>query len=123
MVPHRMSEILALGSTLGDTPLSEEGTDGAFLQAWARLEAFSKARGCGLSQTLTDLGARGSPLRRPSLPELRGNAQRLARDTGLAVQDIALPIGLFGAIAAPRDAPPFRLRELPADRASIEQLL
>jgi 4'-phosphopantetheinyl transferase len=123
MVPHRMSEIIAIGSTLGEMPLPDESTDRGFLQAWARLEAFSKARGCGLALTLADLGARGLPRSRPPLSELRANAQRLVLETGLTVQDIALPSGLVGAVAAPRGTPPLRVRRFPAGRQAIEQLI
>jgi 4'-phosphopantetheinyl transferase len=123
MVPHRMSEIMAIGSSLGEMPLPDASTDRAFFQAWARLEAFSKARGCGLARTLSDLGARGSPMRRPPCAELRANAQRLLLETGLAVQDIALSLGLVAAVAAPRGTPPPQLRQFPTNRAAIEQLI
>jgi 4'-phosphopantetheinyl transferase len=122
MVPNRRLEIMAIGSTLGDKPLPD-GTDHAFLQAWARLEAFSKARGCGLARTLADLGARGSPRSRPPLPELRANAQRLSLEAGLSVQDLNLPFDLLGSVAAPRGTPPLHLRRFPADRGAIEQLM
>ena len=123
MVPHRMSEIIAIGSTLGEKPLTDESTDRGFLQAWARLEAFSKARGCGLAQTLAELGARGSPMRRPASAELRANAQRLVLETGLTVQDIQLPHGLVGALASALGAYPLHLRQFPAGRQAIEQLI
>ena len=122
MVANRTPEILALAAGFSEEPLPSETTDRAFLQAWSRLEAFSKARGCGLARTLADLGARGSPLHRPSLPELRANAQRLAIEAGLTTWDVELPAGLVGAVAAARGRGPVQARQFPADANAIERL-
>jgi 4'-phosphopantetheinyl transferase len=123
MTPRRVKELSAAGAGLGPKPLPDADTDRAFLQAWARLEAFTKARGRGLAQTLADLGLRGQG-RREMLPaDVAAAAHRLAIATGLVLHDLELPPGLIGAIAVPQGARPARLRHLPADRVGLEQVL
>jgi len=123
MSARRQGEICAIGAGLGDRLLPSPGTDRAFLQAWARMEAFTKARARGLAQTLTDVGMRGKGRRRVPLDQLQVAARRLACDAGLTVRDVGLPPGLYGALAAPRATPSARARALPADRAGLERLL
>ena len=82
MAARRLAEISAIGAGLCDKPLPALGTERAFLQAWARLEAFTKARGRGLAQTLTDVGMRGRGQRRLSPADLEARARRLAHDAG-----------------------------------------
>jgi 4'-phosphopantetheinyl transferase len=125
MAPRRLAEIVAVGEGLGDKPLSGLGAERAFLQAWARLEAFAKARGSGLAQTLVDLGLRGrggqaQPL---TLPQVRPAARRLADAAGLFVRDVRLLPGFQGAVAAPRGAHVPRVAMFPAQREGIDRLL
>jgi 4'-phosphopantetheinyl transferase len=124
MSPRAYTEICAIGAGLGGRLLPGPGTDRAFLQAWARLEAFSKARGRGLARTLTDLGQRGTGRLRQLPPgQIEAAARRLALDAGFSVRDLGLPPGLHGALAAPRGVPPARPRAFPSDRPGIERLL
>ena len=123
MSERRLAEIVALGAGLGDRPLPRPGTERRFLQAWVRLEAFAKARGVGIAQTLADAGLRGKG--RAQLPpaQVPAAARRLAAEAGLAVHDLRLPPGLCGAVAAPRQARLGRIRTFPSTRAAIERLL
>ena len=97
MSTRRLAEIVALGAGLGDKPLPRLGAERAFLQAWARLEAFAKARGVGLAQTLTDAGLRGKGRAQVPPAQVEAAARRLAGEAGLAVHDVRLLPGLFGA--------------------------
>jgi 4'-phosphopantetheinyl transferase len=123
MSERRMAEIVALGAGLGDRPLPRSGSGRRLLQAWARLEAFAKARGAGLAQTLADAGLRGKG--RAHLPpaQVQAAARRLAAEAGLAVHDLRLPLGLCGAVAAPRGIRLGRVRTFPPARAAIDRLL
>ncbi len=123
MSARRLAEIVALGTGLGDKPLPRLDGERALLQAWARLEAFAKARGVGLAQTLTDAGLRGKGRAQVPPAQVEAAARRLLGEAGLAVHDVRLLPGLFGAVAAPRGAHPGRVRTLPAQRAAIEKLL
>jgi 4'-phosphopantetheinyl transferase len=100
MVTRYRDRIVSAAGALAERPLS--AGDGAFLQAWARLEAFAKMQGDGISRTLTKLGIRG---RQRSPGEAAAIARRLRRALGFTVQDIELPSGLYGAVALPRGAP------------------
>lgn len=121
MAPRRHGEILAAGVGLGDKPLPDLGTDRAFLQAWARLEAFTKARGRALALTLADLDLRGKGRQQVPLTHVGSAARRLAREAGLMVRDVKLPPGLHGAVAAPRGARLARVRLFPTEPAGLEQ--
>ena len=114
--------IRAAGTGLSRTPLPNGAPDRAFLHAWARLEAFTKARGTALQRTLEEAGVRG-PSRGSSPADVRASARRLANQARLAVADVALPPGLYGAIAAPSLPPRVRAPLLPADRAALQSLL
>jgi len=70
------------------------------LSAWTRLEAWAKARGSGIGVLLTDLGLLGPGSRRVSPEAAAESARRLVALEGVAVADLCLPIGLFGAVAA-----------------------
>jgi phosphopantetheinyl transferase len=121
--PRRRDEIVAAGMGLGGRPLPEGDGEQAVLQAWVRVEAFSKARGVTLAQTLADLGLRGPERGRSPLPDLQAAARRLAAQAGLAVHDLSLPDDLQGAAALPIGAEAPQPARLPVDRASIEALL
>jgi phosphopantetheinyl transferase len=124
MGPRHLAEISAIGKGLGDKPLPALGAERAFLQAWTRLEAFTKARGRGLAQTLANVGARGrGGARRLSPAELQVRARRLAHEEGLTVHDVPLSSTLHGAVALPRGARPPRARAFPIDQAAMLRLL
>ncbi len=67
------------------------------VQAWVRLEAFTKARGRALLGTLADLGLRGTGLPPPPPACLEAAARALVWRAGLTVADVRLPPGLQGA--------------------------
>jgi 4'-phosphopantetheinyl transferase len=121
--PRRRDEIAAAGTGLGGRPLPAGSGDRAVLQAWVRIEAFSKARGTALAQTLAHLGLRGPEHGRAPLPGLEDAARRLAAQAGLAVHDLSLPADLRGAVALPVGACVPQPACLPTDRAGIEALL
>ncbi|HXF53547.1 MAG TPA: hypothetical protein VNK52_05425 [Hyphomicrobiaceae bacterium] len=75
------------------------------LVAWTRLEAWAKARGSGIGVLLTDLGLVGPGSRAVFLEAAAESARRLAALDGVAVADLCLPTGLFGAVAARAGAP------------------
>jgi len=123
MLQHRHEELCAVGKGLGGQCVPYAEADCAIMQAWVRLEAFTKARGRALAQTLADLGLRGER-RRPVPPaQLEAAARHLAHDTGLSVSDVKLPSGLHGAVAFGAGARLPLPRLLPADRAGLERVL
>jgi 4'-phosphopantetheinyl transferase len=123
MAARRLVEISAIGAGLCDKPLPALGTERAFLQAWARLEAFTKARGRGLAQTLADVGVRGRGQRRLSPADLEARARRVAHDAAITVHDVSLSPSLHGAVGAPHGLRPMRCRAFPTDHAGIERVL
>ena len=81
---------------------AEAAPDAAFLQAWARLEAFAKARGVGVARILTDLGLRGPAAGADrTAAEVAGQARRLLAAHGLCVTDLVVPNGFQAAFAGP----------------------
>jgi 4'-phosphopantetheinyl transferase len=125
MSPRRLEELIAVGAGLGERPLPRSGVQRQFIQAWTRLEAFTKARGLPLAETLAHLGLRGRSSRRepPALAHVEGTARRLLRESGLAVHDVRLPPGLQAAAAFSRTVRRPGVRLFPADRAGIDLLL
>lgn len=85
------------------------------LGAWTRLEAFAKARGSGMGHLLTELGILASRDRRLTDAEAAASAARLRDAEGLSVASLALPAGLFGAVAAAASSPPRCVQVLTAD--------
>lgn len=122
MAQHHQDAIRAAGAGLARAPLPDGDAKHAFLQAWARLEAFTKARGVALQRTLEDVGVRGRNGRTTNA-RIRVSARRLAHRARLAVAGVPLPPGLHGAIAAPRLPARLRARLLPADRAGLEAVI
>jgi 4'-phosphopantetheinyl transferase len=122
MAARRLAEISAIGAGLSHKPLSALDTERAFLQAWARLEAFTKARGRGLAQTLADVGMRGME-HRLAPADLEARARRVAHDSGVTVHDVSLSPSLHGAVGVPHGTRPMRCRAFPTDQAGIEQVL
>lgn len=123
MAARRLVEISAIGAGLSDKPLPALGTERTFLQAWTRLEAFAKARGRGIAQTLAEVGVRGSAKRLFSPAELEVRARRVAHDAGITVHDVKLSPTLHGAVGAPRGTRPMRARVFPTHHAGIVRLL
>jgi 4'-phosphopantetheinyl transferase len=122
MLQRRRDEIRAVGSGLGGRRLFDPESHAGLMQAWVRLEAFSKARGRALAQTLADLGLRGKGGPVPPA-RLQAEARRLARQAGLAVSDLDLPPGLHGAAAVAVGVGLPGPRLFPADRAGLDRLL
>jgi len=123
MSPRARGEICAIAAGLGGGLRTGPGR--AFLQAWARLEAFAKARGRGVARTLADMGQRGHGGRLQPVPpaRLEATARRVAREAGLAVRDLHLGPGLHAALAAPRGARHAVPRAFPSDLAGITSLI
>jgi 4'-phosphopantetheinyl transferase len=122
MAQRRRDEICAAGAGLGGKLPDADG-DRAVVQAWVRLEAFTKARGRALVETLADLGLRGGARRTVPLANVEAAARRLAREAGLAVCDVGLAPELHGAVAVGIGSRLARPRRLPADREGLEELL
>jgi len=119
----RREELCAAAVGIGGAPLPYGEEDRATVQAWVRLEAFTKARGRALLGTLTDLGLRGTRLPPPPPACVEAAARALAGRTGLTVSDLPLPAGLQGAAAVGLGAYLPAARALPADRAGLDELL
>lgn len=115
--------IRAAGAGLGREPLPGLSAERAFLQAWARLEAFTKARGDTLPKTLADADVRGRSQGTTTTPEIEARARRLAYGAGLFVRDVRLPPGLYGAVATGRALPFARAVRFPADRSALDRIL
>jgi phosphopantetheinyl transferase len=122
MADDHKQAIRAAGAGLAHAPLPAVGLDRAFLHAWARLEAFTKARGVTLPRTLEETAVRGAN-RSASVAHIQAAAQQLAHRSRLSVADVLLPPALYGAIAAPRLPAHIRAPLLPADRAGLQALL
>jgi len=120
--PRRRAEIVAAARGLAGAPLDAEDGDGAFLQAWSRLEAYAKAHGEGLDRVLAQLGLRAASGREMAISEIESAARRLARGAGVIVRDVALPRGLTGAVAIAGHGAPPRLSLLPAGRRALRRL-
>ncbi len=123
MDPRHIDAICAAGAGLGREPLPGKNTVHAFLQAWARLEAFTKARGNTLPKTLEDAGVRGRSHGETTLAGIETKARRLAHSAGLFVGDVRLPPGLHGAVATARAFPFARAEPFPADLPALEGIL
>lgn len=119
----RQRLIVAAGNGLADMPLATESGEEAFLQAWSRLEAFAKARGSGLARLLADVGVRGGSSDTMAPARVEAAAQHIVGESGLKVHDLALPPGLYGAVAVGQAAPVPRVCAFPANGPAIERLL
>jgi 4'-phosphopantetheinyl transferase len=96
--------------------------DAHLLQAWVRLEALAKARGSGIGLLFRHLGLTGDRHRQGAAAAGQAAAD-LLRDDELMVRDLALPTGLFAAVAA-RAGGPRRIiaSPFPTGRAQIAAL-
>ena len=117
----RRQEILAVGAGLALQVPRAGASDAPLLQAWCRLEAFAKATGQGVARLLSELGVRAGPQLAPI--EIEAAARRLARAGGLAVNDLQLPPGLYGAVAFTGLRAPPRVRRFPVKEPAIRRLL
>jgi 4'-phosphopantetheinyl transferase len=122
MEKRHCERIIAAGAGLADKPLAGRPLERAFLQAWCRLEAYTKARGQSLARALADVGLKGRGRVPLTLDEIEARARRLVRAAGLKVGDVQMPCGLYGAIAAGRHAVIPRPVAFPAERAGLERL-
>jgi 4'-phosphopantetheinyl transferase len=118
----RRQAIMAAAAGLVGGSIAEPDSDGGFLQAWCRLEAYAKAQGEGLARALADLGLRGTA-KRPAPTCVTATARALVFSAGLAVSDATLPGGLYGAVALARGAAPPPVRPFPADVTDVRGLL
>jgi 4'-phosphopantetheinyl transferase len=115
MEAERRRALIAAAAALVPASIPDEDpTDAHLLQAWVRLEALAKARGCGIGLLFRDFGLSGG--RRQGAAAAGQAAGRLVREAGLKVCDLTLPTGLFGAIAARGDAAtPITVHPFPND--------
>jgi 4'-phosphopantetheinyl transferase len=123
MSSRRRLEILAIGAGLAQPSAWHGAGDAPVLQAWCRLEAYAKATGLGLAHILGELGLRQASGRQLEPSEIEAAAQWLAGARGMAVRDLKLPPGLYGAVAFTGLRRLARVRRFPADRAAIARLL
>ncbi len=98
----------------------EEGA--RFLQAWVRLEAFAKAQGCGVGRLLTRFGIMGGG-GAASGDILQRVEQARAEMPGVALSDLALGDGLFGALAVGPARPAPAISRLPESIGGLERLV
>lgn len=100
--------VLAAGA-----PLTGSDRDARFLNAWVRLEAVAKARGSGVGPMLERL--------RPG----RGEAEELqpSERPTLIAHDVAMPEGLFAAVAVAIGRTPPLLFRMPETGSAVADLL
>jgi 4'-phosphopantetheinyl transferase len=119
----RRQELLAVGAGLamaaGDVVPAECG----ILQAWTRLEAFAKARGCGLARVLEDLRLRGPAASAWQPASLTAAAAAEAAQRALRVSDLAPGGHLVGAIALDTSVALPSLRRFPGDSGGMRRIL
>lgn len=146
MDARRQAAIERAAALLGvEAPLPQIAP-GRFLMAWVRLEAYAKARHTGMARLLTAIGAMGgdAPSSTEDLArrlgalgnrdgaglaqqdgEPRGGAHACVELATAVVRDLALPEGLFGAIALAGTGAagglqqPLTPRQLPDDLAGL----
>jgi 4'-phosphopantetheinyl transferase len=120
----RRQELLAVGAGLAGTTAGKPAPAADdIVQAWTRIEAFAKARGCGLARVLEDVRLRG-PLAKTQQPaSLTAAAAAEAARCAIWVSDLAPGGDLVGAIALDATVALPSLRRFPADSASMRRLL
>lgn len=93
-----------------------EQSPARFLQAWVRLEAIAKASGLGIGRILTEAGVIGSgaALSQPAAPSTA---------VGQMVYDLAMPPGVFAAIAGIDVLPLVAVAEFPGDAQGLSSFL
>ncbi len=120
----RRDRIRAAGAGTCASPLPD-AEDGAFLQAWVRLEAFAKAEGCGIGRLLTRLGILGAGAKEPvSAAEMREKAAALVSGSAIeAVRDLQLGAGTFAAVACPAAPADLPVNWLPTGSEQLQKLI
>jgi 4'-phosphopantetheinyl transferase len=96
--PRRQSMIEAAGRALASAP-----PGASFLSAWTCLEAFAKARGCGIGVLLGELGITAAGTRSVTDADVAVRAKDLLRSAGLAVAPLAMPDGAWAAVSGPTE--------------------
>lgn len=118
--PDRQDALLAAARGLSSAPA---GSPLTILQAWVRLEAWSKARATGIGVLLHDLGIKGPEwAARGPARDFEGIAASLARQEGFVLYDIALPRPFHAALATKAGLALPLLRIVPAGLSSLEAL-
>ena len=117
--PRRASLRAAAAAMIAGQPLP--AGDAGTLQAWTRLEAAAKAEGDGIGRLLTDLGLRGPRGGGPDA-DVRQRTRAWLETAQLDVVDLALPQGLFGALAARGAQAPVTLFHFPAELRDVAAL-
>ncbi len=111
----RAAVIAAAHGVAEGAPLPDD-EEIAVIQAWARLEAWGKANGCGIGRTLSHFGIWGRA-GTPVVAAMQGQGDELI------VHDIDVGPGLFAAVALPRGVAPPTVMVLPADPAALYEFL
>jgi 4'-phosphopantetheinyl transferase len=120
----RRQELLAVGAGLAMMAAGKRAPAAHdIVQAWTRIEAFAKARGCGLARVLEDLRLRGPVTRILQPARLTAVAAAEAARRALWVSDLAPGGDLVGAIALDATVALPSLRRFPGDSGSMRRLL
>ena len=120
--PERRALIAEAAQALNVDKALPAAGDQRFLQAWVRLEALAKSRGCGIGRLLTRLGLVGR--RADSAADVVQRARVAVHEVAqTVVGDVALGDGLFAAFAAAPVGAEACVRRLPAAAGEIAALL
>jgi 4'-phosphopantetheinyl transferase len=92
---------------------ASSANDDDLLRAWVRLEAVAKARGSGIGALFNDIGLRG-PDKANTPEDLAARAAALMIEESLRLEDLPLPLGLWGAVSVSVAVPRIELRDFPA---------
>ncbi|MDX2202195.1 MAG: hypothetical protein NW223_05555 [Hyphomicrobiaceae bacterium] len=99
MTPRNRTRLVEAARALGRSTDLVPDRDRDVLQAWTRLEAFSKATGRGINRTLADFGIRkqaDARLHTPGATIAERAARQLPR---YETRDLALPLGIRASLA------------------------
>lgn len=107
----RAAVVLAAGA-----PLADGDPDTRFLSAWVRIEAVAKATGSGVGPVLERLRPR-------RVSDGDEDIEAVAGLSTVVAHDVAMPPGLFAAVALAPGLPLPRLRNLPAEARAIAALV
>ncbi len=121
--PDRQQAMLTAARALTASPDESTAALG-MLQAWVRLEAWSKARGSGIGALLHDLEIRGPGWHTHGAnADFAAIAADLQHGERFRLYDLALSNGFYGALAAHDHPASLTPRQLPADRSALEGLM
>lgn len=94
------------------------------IQAWVRLEAWSKARGSGIGALLHDLGIRGPEWQASGGKiDFGRRAIELLQREGFILHDLSIPLPVHSAVAARPGTALLPVRHLPTDQESLMGLI